>query len=300
MDSTLLRDCVRAITRLAKEVKTVFCADDPLLVIHDHNRVARRLAFKIVYAKKAKERRKHYRKLFKVTNDAVVYGYMAMDSLQGRKKRPAARKKLAKELETFCLLALDVINQATRRVIKGASVSANEKVVSIFEPHTDVIVKDRRETRFGHKIFIAAGKSGIITDCVIERGNPADSELFEKLIARHKERFGVAPKQTAADGGFASKENLRAAKGMGVKDCIFHKKRGLTEEQMADSPWIYKKLRNFRAGVEAVISWGKRSFGLDRCVWKGWDSFQSYVMSGVVAHNLVVMAKALIAQKQPC
>jgi len=238
--------------------------------------------------------------LIKVTDDAVIYGYMALDSLKGKKKRPATRKKIAEALEALCSLSLDVIDQATRRVIQSEKVPSEEKVVSIFEPHTDVIVKDNRETLFGHKIFIAAGKSGIVTDCLIERGNPADSEMFEKMVVRHKDRFGVAPRQTAADGGFASKDNLDKAKEMGVKDCVFHKKRGLTEEQMADSPWIYKKLRNFRAGVEAVISWGKRSFGLGRCVWRGWESFQSYVLSGVVAKNLVVMARAQLKQELRC
>lgn len=258
------------------------------------------MAFKIAYAKNDKKRRKHYRQLIKVADDAVVYGYMALHSLKGKRKRPAARKKIAEALEALCSLALDVIDQATRRVLKGAKVPSEEKVVSIFEPHTDVIVKDNRDTLFGHKVFIAAGKSGIITDCVIERGNPADSEMFERMVVRHKERFGVAPQQTAADGGFASKDNLDKAKKMGVKDCVFHKKRGIDEKQMAGSPWIYKKLRRFRAGIEAVISWGKRSFGLDRCIWRGWESFQSYVLSGVVANNLEVLARAQLKQELRC
>ena len=118
--------------------------------------------------------------------------------------------------------------------------------------------------------------------------------MYPELLERHVDQFGRAPGQTASDGGFASIDNLQAAKEMKVNDAMFHKKRGLSIEQMARSAWIYKKLRRFRAGIEAVISWGKRSFGLDRCAWRGWESFQAYVLSGVVAHNLLVMARKIL------
>lgn len=54
---------------------------------------------------------------------------------------------------------------------------SSEKVVSIFEPHTDIIVKDRRDTLYGHKVCLAGGKSNLILDCVIVDGNPADTTL---------------------------------------------------------------------------------------------------------------------------
>ena len=60
---------------------------------------------------------------------------------------------------------------------------------------------------------------------------------------------------------------------------------------MAKSTWVYKKLRNFRAGIEANISTLKRAFGLDRCTWKGWEGFKSYVWSSIFAYNLQVIAR---------
>jgi transposase, IS5 family len=100
-----------------------------------------------------------------------------------------------------------------------------------------------------------------------------------------------APRQSSADGGYASAENLRAAKALAVKDVAFHKKCGLKVEDMVKSEWVYRKLRNFRAGIEAGISWLKRSYGLDRCNWKGWEHFQSYVWSSVVAFNLALLSR---------
>ena len=72
-------------------------------------------------------------------------------------------------------LARMAISPTERRVMLGETVPVDEKVVSIFEEHTDIIVKDRRETNFGHKICLTSGKSGLFLDCIIEEGNPADS-----------------------------------------------------------------------------------------------------------------------------
>jgi IS5 family transposase len=81
-------------------------------------------------------------------------------------------------------------------------------------------------------------------------------------------RWG-APRQIAADGGYASLDSLKAAKARGLRDVAFHKKRGLAVEDMVKSRWVYRKLRNFRAGIEAAISCLKRAYGLARCTCAG-------------------------------
>ena len=102
------------------------------------------------------------------------------------------------------------------------------------------------------------------------------------------------PRQAAFDGGFASKDNLKWAKGKGIKDVAFAKKRGLKVENMVRSSWVYKQLRRFRAGIEGCISTLKRVFGLRRCGWSGWAHFQQYVQLSVVTFNLVVLARLLL------
>jgi IS5 family transposase len=94
----------------------------------------------------------------------------------------------------------------------------------------------------------------LILDLVIEAGNPADSERFLPMLKRHIVFYGGAPRQTAADGGFASRDNLAQAKALGVHDVAFHKKAGLRIGDMVKSNWVYRKLRNFRAGIESDIS----------------------------------------------
>ena len=100
----------------------------------------------------------------------------------------------------------------------------------------------------------------------------------------------MPPRQVAADGGYASRDNLTAAKARGVTDVAFHKKRGLAVEDMVKSRWVYRKLGNFRAGIEAGISCLNRAYGLARCTWRGLDHFKTYIWSAVVAHNLVLLA----------
>jgi IS5 family transposase len=131
----------------------------------------------------------------------------------------------------------------------------------------------------------------LILDLVVEAGNPADSERLLPMLERHIARYGAAPLQLAADGGFATRDNLSQAKARGVRDVAFHKKRGLRIEDMVSSRWGYRKLRNFRAGIEADISCLKRAYGLARCTWRGIDHFKAYVWSSVVAYNLALFAR---------
>jgi IS5 family transposase len=176
-------------------------------------------------------------------------------------------------------------------VLDGQAVPAEEKLVSLFEPHADIILKGSREVQYGHKLNLVTGPSGLILDVVVETGNPADAERFLPMLERQIARCGVPPRQVAADGGYASQHNLTAAKARGVKDVAFHKKRGLAVEDMVKSRWVYRKLRNFRAGIEAGISCLKRAYGLARCTWRGLDHFKTYIWSAVVTHNLVLLAR---------
>ena len=158
----------------------------------------------------------------------------------------------------------------------------------------DIIVKDRRETYFGHKIALSGGKSGLFTDLVVLEGNPADARLAVEMASRQKKIYNRALQQITYDGGFASKANLVEIKELGIKDVAFSKKRGLDITEMVKSTYVYKKLRNFRAGIEGMISYLKRSFGLRRCNWRGLESFKAYAWSAVVTANLLLLARHLL------
>jgi len=230
------------------------------------------------------KRREHYRKLISRVRHTVRAVHTAMATQQ-------QNQDWMRRAEHYAGLAVRIIDQTVRRVIKGEKVPAADKVVSVFEPHTDIIVKDRRDTQYGHKLNLTTGKRGMVLDIVIEEGNPADSSRLLPMIKRIQECYGKLPHQVAADAGYASKENISEAKELGIKAVGLPKKRGMKIEEMTGSEWIYKKLKRFRAGVEGNISMLKRVFGLDRCTWRGLEHFKSYVMSAVLAYNLKLFAR---------
>jgi IS5 family transposase len=295
-DSSLLWDSVRVLTRMLGRINERL--DDLHIPFSDHSKRAKRRMLGVMNAKNKKARKKPYMDLLKVTHRTVNYARKAVSMLESFPFKYSSltetAQSMAEELKEIIHLTHRVIEQTTRRVIHDESVPASEKIVSIFEPHTDIIVKDRRDTFYGHKICLTGGPSNLITDCLILDGNPADTELTGQMLDRHKEIYGHYPLKVALDGGFASKANLKSAKGKGIKDVCFAKKRGLEEEEMCRSSWVYKRLRRFRAGIESGISWLKRCFGLDRCMWKSLQSFHSYVWASVVSANLLTLARCEI------
>jgi transposase, IS5 family len=288
-DSTLLYDGVRVLARLLAQAKE--CCG--FSVWSDHTRRAKRRMLSVRNARTEAKRREAYRDLLKVARKTVGYGEAAVEML-GRAAGSAAAK-LKDEVEEVVLWLWAVIDQTERRVLRGEAVPAGEKVVSLFETHTDIIVKDRRETHYGHKVTLAGGASGLILDVVIERGNPADSTRALPMIARQEQIYGRVPRQASFDGGYASKQNLREAKALGVEDICFAKKRGLKITEMVRSTWVYRRLRDFRAGIEGMISYLKRAFGLSRCTWRGELSFGAYVWASVVSANFLTLARHLLS-----
>jgi IS5 family transposase len=285
-DSTLLNDGVRVLARILDHIRQ--CG---VRVQHtDHTRRAKRRMLAVQYAKKKKQRTNAYQDLLKVAEQTVGYARRAIE--QAMQMPTVEIIGFCTELQKYIELTSKVIDQTRRRVLQGENVPSGEKVVSIFEPHTDIIVKDNRDTYYGHKVCLCVGASNLISDCVITEGNPADTDLTTTMLDRQKEIYGRYPLKVALDGGFASKANLEAAKGRQIKDVCFAKKRGLSVERMCRSQWVYNRLRRFRAGVESMISWIKRCFGFDRCTWKGRRSFESYVWLSTVTANLITLARA--------
>jgi len=294
-DSSLLWDCVRVLTRLMQHAKEEV---GPTVVFPVRTRRAKRRMKEIQYARTNKRREAPYRDLLKVTAEvcraaervaAHLTAFKAVDLMQALKVQT-----LASEIEVFLARTARVVAQTRRRVIDGEKVPARDKIFSIFEDHTDIIVKGSRDVGYGHKVCLTGGASTMILDCLVVEGNPADSTLAPTMIERLTEIRGKAPRQAAFDGGFASLANLTEIKSMGVKDVMFCKRRGLKVSEMARSTWVYRRLRNFRAGIEASISFLKRVFGLGRCTWRSFRSFKAYVWGSIVSLNLLVLARHLI------
>jgi IS5 family transposase len=284
LDSSLLWDGVRVLTRIMQRAHdkygTTRC---------NYRRRAKRRMIAILHVGRMDRRLPLYRDLLKVTHKTLCAAERARDELA----RMGAIY-YATLLGQFLPLVKHVIDQTERRVLRGESVPAEEKIVSIFEPHTDIIRKDRRDTYFGHKVTLSTGRSGLVLDLVVEKGNPADCTLTVRSAKRHRSVFGAPPERAAFDGGFASRANLEALKSSGTTEVCFSKPAGVPVDQMTSTPRVRRILKRFRAGIEATVSFLKRSFGLSRCTWKGLSKFHAYAWCSTVAHNLLVLARALL------
>jgi IS5 family transposase len=289
LDSTLLWDGVRVLTRILSRAHDQYGTRRC-----NHARRAKRRCIAILNAGRMERRVPLYRDLLKVAHKTVR---AAEEAAQDLAERGAV--VYATQLDHFLPLVKRVIDQTERRVLRDESVPATEKVVSIFEPHTDIIRKDRRDTYYGHKVTISTGRSGMVLDLVVEKGNPADSTLAVRSAERHAALFGEHPKRAAFDGGFASKANLAALQSAGTREACFSKPAGVPVAEMTSTPRIRRILKRFRAGIEATVSFLKRSFGLSRCTWTGLPRFRAYSWCSVVAHNLLTFARAVIPRPTP-
>ena len=286
-DSGLLYDGVRVLTRLLHRARKKL--GPKAVVFRDHRRAAKRRAMEIGSRRGAERRARSYRKLLRVVRRTRRYMASALPAVQAVESDWS--RAWAAEATAYLELLDRVVDQTERRVFGGETVPAGEKVLSLFEPHTDIIRKGGRKTQYGHKINVASGRSGLVLDVVVEQGNPADSARCLPMLQRHVEHYGAAPSRAAFDGGYASRKNLTEGKQLGVDHLVFHKKRGIKPEDMTPSSWLYRRLRRFRAGAEAGISYLKRCFGLGRCLWRGFARFKAYVHSAVFTHNLMRLAR---------
>lgn len=291
-DSSLLWDCVRVAMRLMKRMAKL----RPSLrrSFQDHTRRAKRRAYEIKFSGHRKDRQRGYRDLIRVSTLVRDQARAILTCLEGNSI--GELQALAEELSDVVGFLDHVLDQTRRRILDGEVVPAPEKIVSIFEPHTDILVKGQRDVHYGHKVCLTGGASSLILDCVIETGNPPDSTLVERTLERHTALFGAPPRQACFDGGFASKNNIRRAKEMGVEDIAFHRKAGLEISEMVRSAWVFRRLRDFRSGIEGCISTLKRAFQMDRCTWHGIESFKAYVWSCVTSFNLIALARHRLAK----
>lgn len=202
---------------------------------------------------------------------------------------------LQQSLKELLPLMEQVYDITYRKQILGEKVENSEKIFSIYELHTDIIVKGMRDVKFGHKVNLASGISNLILDCETLRGNPADPNLFQPTMERIIDRYGIIPRDSSTDGGYACTGNLDYAKGKGIVNIVFNKVRGCLQN-FCTSKKMETMLKRWRSGMEAVISNLKRGYNLRVCDWKGWEHFQAKVYWSVIAYNIRVMTSLVIQQ----
>ena len=198
-------------------------------------------------------------------------------------------------LEELLPLMRQVYDFTNRKEVLGESVPSDEKLFSIYELHTDIIVKGGREVLFGHKVNLAGGRSNLILDCQVLDGNPSDTKLYPGTLDRIIGNYGIVPRDSSTDGGYASIENKEYAQAKGIKNIVFNKVVG-SLQNITTSKKLETMLKKWRSGVEAVISNYKRGFDMFICNWKGKEHFKAKVLWSAIAYNIKVMTRLVIGQ----
>jgi len=304
-DATLLWDSVRTITRLIEELHEKLPGG--VQGFTNRTRSARRrmqAIQRMSAAERSQQQEPTYRELIRITEQVVNNARQVVEKTKaaaaGAGAGPLAGlaiDSLRNEITGYCQLADRVIDQSRRRVLQGEKVPTEEKIYSIFEPHTDLIKrgKAQKPVEFGHKVFLAESAQGLISDYQVLDGNPADSTHVPSSLDRHKQTFGNPPELYASDRGFFSAENVQSCEKAGVTQVSIPQRGGhKTAEQVAlESSKAFKKGQRFRAGIEGRISVLFRGRGMKRCQFKGRQHFELLVGAAVLANNLLRIADLL-------
>jgi transposase, IS5 family len=200
-----------------------------------------------------------------------------------------AAKALFVDLERLLPMMKQIKDVAYRMQILGEKVPVEDKLLSIYEPHTDIVVKGSRKVKFGHKVDISTGKSNLILSCDILKGNPADSTLYEDCLKKVIADYERTPEDSTTDGGYASINNQKIAQALGIQNIVFNKAKGKMQN-IAKTKIKENRLKKWRSGIEANISNLLRGGNIRRCNWEGLAHFKQKVLWSVLAYNIRVMA----------
>jgi IS5 family transposase len=317
-DHRLLDDAARVLSRSLRRAGQVVPADAPeeKAWFRDRHRQARRLARQIGQRarqagrqagrqsrqKSAENKDKSlglYRQLIQVVEMLIQQAGWVCARL-GLSTHPAAlRLKCA--IEHYTPLAQRVIDQTRRRVLQGEQVPAEDKLVSLFEPHTYIICRGKakpNDTEFGHKVWFAEVEGGFISEYRLLDGNPPDAQHVIPSLDAHRRSFGHSPHELSGDRGLYSLENEQQARVAGVKRVSLPKPGSKTprRQRLERQRW-FRAAQRFRCGVEGRISQLRRARRLNRCLNHGIPGFERWIGWGVVANNLAAVVNTAIKRR---
>ncbi len=310
-DSTLLGDGVRVLTRAMRKITEIAGAVGTKL--RDRSRSVKLRLLEIGRVARAKgpinqdKLKQRYRQLLNATSRVVGQAKRFSEEIaQGVKRSTTVLKRLAleglrQELDEMTSHVRQVMKQTRARIFHGNTRSEG-KLLSLFEPSTEVIRKGKagKPNEFGKMVKLQEAENQIITDYEVYARRPYDSDLLLAAIDVHQALLGRAPRLVAADAAFYSAKNEAAAKAKGVKRvCIPNRSTRNSERKREQRKRWFRSGQKWRTGCEGRISVVKRRHGLDRCRYKGYVGMERWVGLGVIADNVVNIGRTMEKQTAP-
>jgi transposase, IS5 family len=307
-DSSLLGDGVRVLIRTMKKISQLTGTVGTKL--RDRSRSVKLRLLEIARAARGKtppsreKMQRAYGKLLDATGRVVGQAKrFSQEVTNGVKRCTETVKQAALEgqrqaLETMVPRLQQVMRQTKARIFQGDTRSEG-KIVSVFEPSTEVIRKGKasKPTEFGKMVKLQEAENQIIIDYEVYAQRPSDSDLLIPAINTHQAKLGRAPRLVAADAGFYSANNEKMAKAKGVKRvCIPNRSTKSAERKREQKKRWFRHGQRWRTGCEGRISVSKRRHGLNRCRYRGDDGMKRWVGLGVIADNLINIGQAIAKQ----
>jgi IS5 family transposase len=302
-DSTLLNDGVRVVSRLMQEANRLLkgSVSRGRDWLKQQRQAARQAMLNITEVTRRRGElasdalREAYEALLHVSQDVLNQAQQVTTQLQHHPDRAARR--LTEQLTAFVPRVQQVIEQTTRRVLRGETVPAKDKLVSLFEPHTAIIRKGKFQApvEFGRVVWLDEVDGGIVTRFAVLDGNPPDADQLQPSLDHHQRLFEHPPHLVTADRGVFSPQGEADAHQRGIPYVAIPKPGVVSAERRAyeQQPW-FRSGRNWRAGLESRISLLKRRYLLKRCLYHGDDGMNRWVGWGIVAYDLGTIAKAMV------
>lgn len=302
-DSSLLGDGARVLTSTMKRIEKE--AGGLQQKIRDRMRSVKKRVVAIALATRQtgpqREERQHqqYAELLTVTRKILNQAKGVLEEVE---QRSAARRRrlrpLTEKLETMTGRVRQVVSQARARIFQGITHFPG-KIVSLFEPHTEIIRKGKasKPTEFGKLVEVQEAENQIITDYRVLAERPSDQQLLVPAVEQHERRFGRVPRLVAADAGFYSQANEKKVQEMGVRWVSLPNRGTHSEERrkLQKRRW-FRAAQKWRTGCEGRISVLKRRHGLNRCRYHGLPGMERWVGLGVIADNLIQIGSRLALQ----
>jgi IS5 family transposase len=298
-DNSLMCDLVRVISRQAERFLELHPQSQ--FFFPNRQRSLRKRSQSLSRTKTESKRKKLFAQMMKCVQEVMDLSQKMRKAEHGACKDFLYSEAIKILLEDYEKLGAQILSQCTRRVFEKEEVPAQEKLVSIFEVHADIIVRGKiaKPVEFGHKVLLVEGKSGLITDYEVLEGNPKDYEYLLEMMDRHNKIFERYPDLLSADRGFYDAEVEEACKQAGIEEVVIPKRGYKSEErEKHEKRPAFKKGQKFRNGVEGRISLLKRKYGMDRCLMKGEKGFELFIGLCVLAHNMTKLAQILCSPKK--
>ena len=304
-DSSLLSDGARVLTRTMKKITELTGRAGAKL--RNRMRTIGHRAMEIARTSRSKgpqvqkKLKQGYRKLLTVTRKVVNQAKRFREEIASGVKRAKDHDQklvlaaLRRDLETMLPRVQQVIRQAKARVL-GGNVHVAGKLVSVFEPSTEVIRKGKasKPTEFGKMVKVQEAENQIITHYEVFEKRPYDADLLVPAVYKHEEQFGRVPQLVAGDAGFYSADNEAELQKMGVRQIsVPNRSTKSPERRRHQKKRPFRKGQKWRTGAEGRISVLKRRHGLNRCRYRGEAGMQRWVGLGVIADNLINIGRFL-------